>query len=50
MNIEYYILDAVARVCAWDVPDELFAHAVSDQAKMIMAGVDPDEIWETVPN
>jgi hypothetical protein len=49
MNIENIILDALEIVCARDLPEEDFADAVNDQA-MLMAGVDPDELWETPPN
>ena len=46
MNIENHILDALETVSAWDVPDEDFARTVNDQAKL-MAGVNPDELWES---
>jgi hypothetical protein len=46
MNQENYILDAVEIVSAWDLSDEGFAQAVNDQARL-MAGVNPDELWET---
>ena len=49
MNIENTILDALEIVSAWDIPDEDFAQTVNDQA-MLMAGVDPDDLWETPPN
>jgi hypothetical protein len=45
MNYENYILDAIEIVSAWDLPDEDLADAVNDQAR-IMAGVNPDELWE----
>ena len=45
MNQENYIMDALEIVSAWDLPDEDFAQAVNDQARL-MAGVNPDELWE----
>ena len=42
MNHENQILDALDIVSAWDLPDEDFAQAVTDQA-MLMAGVSPDD-------
>jgi hypothetical protein len=47
MNIENYILDALEIVSARDLPDEDFADAVNDQAKL-MAGIDPDEFLESL--
>ena len=38
-DIESYIEDALALVSAWDVPEENFAQAVNDQARL-MAGFD----------
>ena len=49
MNQQDYILDALEIVSAWDVPDEDFADAVNDQA-MLMAGVNPDDITERLPD
>ena len=49
MNQQDYILDALEIVSAWDVPDEDFADAVNDQARL-MAGVDPDDIPERLPD
>ena len=49
MNIENIILDALEIVSAWDLPDEDFADAVNDQA-MLMAGVNPDELPERLPD
>ena len=40
-----YIIDALEIVSAWDVPDEDFALAVNDQAKL-MACMNPDEFRE----
>ena len=43
MDYENYILDALEMVMAWDLPDEEFADAVNDQARL-MAGINPEEI------
>ena len=40
-----HIIDALDIVSAWDVPDEDFAQAVSDQARL-MAGIDPGDILD----
>jgi len=48
MDYEIYILDALEMVMAWDLPDEEFADAVNDQARL-MAGINPEEIWESNP-
>ena len=42
--IDEYLLDAVANVSAWDVPEEDFADAVNMQARL-MAGVPFDDTW-----
>jgi hypothetical protein len=44
-----HILDALDIVSAWDVPDEGFAQAVNDQARL-MAGIHPDDFWEINEN
>ena len=44
-----YIIDALDIVSAWDIPDEDFAQAISDQAKL-MSGIPPDEPWENQPD
>jgi len=49
MNVQDYITDALEIVSAWDVPDEDFAQAVNDQARL-MAGVSPDDLWVTLPD
>ena len=49
MNIENYVITALEMVSAWDLPDEDFADAVNDQA-MLMAGVNPDELPERLPD
>ena len=38
MNYEDYILEALTMVAAWEVPEEDFAQAVNDQARL-MAGI-----------
>ena len=43
MHTEDYIFDALDMVSARDIPDEDFAQAVNDQAKL-MACMNPDEI------
>ena len=45
MNQENYIMDALEIVSAWDLPDEDFAQAVNNQARL-MAGINPDELRE----
>ena len=45
MQFEDYIPEALEVVSAWDIPDDDFAYAVNDQAKL-MAGIDPCECWE----
>ena len=37
MNYECYIQDAIDMVSAWEIPEEDFARAVNDQARL-MAG------------
>ncbi len=41
--IEEYLLDAVATVSAWDIPEAEFPEAVNAQARL-MAGMDFQEI------
>ena len=43
MYFQHYLLDAIDLVLARELPAELFADAVKDQAKL-MARIDPDEI------
>jgi len=40
-----HIAEAIEAVLAWDLPEEDFAQAVNDQARL-MAGCCPDEGWE----
>ena len=49
MNIENCILDAIEIVGAWDLPEEDLADAINDQA-MLMAGINPDDILERLPD
>jgi hypothetical protein len=42
--IDEYLLDAVATVSAWEVPEEDFADSVNAQARL-MAGVTSDDYW-----
>ena len=43
--IDEYLLDAVATVSAWEVPEEDFADSVNAQARL-MAGVTSDDYWD----
>ena len=43
MNYQDYLSDALELVAAWKIPEEEFAEAVVDQAKL-MAGVNPDDL------
>ena len=45
MPFEDYIPEALEMVSAWNLPDEDFARAVNEQAKL-MAGIDSCERWE----
>jgi hypothetical protein len=47
MNIENLILDALEIVSSWDLPEEDFADAVNDQARL-MAGNNHDEFLESL--
>jgi hypothetical protein len=49
MTFENQLLDALMIVSAWDLPDEDFAQAVNDQAKL-MAGVPPEELLAADPD
>ena len=42
MDYENHILDALEMVMAWELPEEEFADAVNDQARL-MAGLTPEE-------
>ncbi len=43
-NFQNYLIDAIDTVSAWELPQEDFAQAVNNQARL-MAGDFPDEIW-----
>ena len=45
MNFQNYLMDAIDRVLAWDLPDEAIADAAKAQASL-MARVNPEEIPE----
>jgi hypothetical protein len=47
MHTEDYIFDALEIVSVWDIPDEDFAQAVNDRAKL-MSGISPEDSWETI--
>ena len=49
MNLENYIIDALEIVSSWDLPEEDFAEAVNDQARL-MAGDDHDEFLIDIIN
>jgi hypothetical protein len=50
MNIENHILEAFEIVSTWDLPDEDFAQALNDQARL-MSGISPDdETWVEQPD
>lgn len=42
MNFQSICLDAIETVLAWDLPDEVLAEAVTEQARL-MAGIDPND-------
>ena len=44
MQYQDCLIEALEIVSAWDVPDEDFAQAVNDQARL-MSGMNPDELW-----
>jgi hypothetical protein len=44
--IDEYLLDAVATVSAWDIPEEDFADTVNAQARL-MAGCSPDDVSQS---
>ncbi len=46
MHYEDYIPDALEMILAWNLDEEDLADAVNDQARL-MAGIDPDDLWET---
>ena len=49
MQYQDCLIEALEIVSAWDVPDEDFAQAVNDQARL-MSGINPDELWEAQPD
>ena len=49
MHYQDCLTEALELVSAWDIPDEQFADAVNAQARL-MAGINPDELWETPTN
>jgi len=49
MDYENYILDALEMVMAWELPEEEFADAVNDQARL-MAGLTPEDFQEVRPD
>jgi hypothetical protein len=49
MDYENYILDALEMVMTWELPDEEFADAVNDQARL-MAGLTSEDFQEVRPD
>jgi hypothetical protein len=47
IHYQDYFTEALEIVSSWDVPDEDFARAVNDQARLA-AGIDPDERRESI--
>ena len=47
MNQQDFIMDALEIVSAWDIPDEDFADAINEQARL-MAGDNHDEFQESL--
>lgn len=43
MQLNDFLIDALDRVLAWDLPDEVCTDAVSSQAAL-MAGADPEQV------
>ena len=41
MELHNFVLDALDRVLAWDLPDEVYPHAVTAEAGLL-AGMDPE--------
>jgi hypothetical protein len=41
MDLHNYVLDALDRVLAWDLPDEVCPHAISAEAGLL-AGLAPE--------
>ena len=42
MQLDHFVIDALERVLAWDLPDEACLDAVGTEARL-MAGLDPEE-------
>ena len=47
MHYENYLMEALELVSSWGIPDEDFAQAVNDQARL-MAGDNHDEFLESL--
>jgi hypothetical protein len=45
MEYQSCLINAIERVLGWDLPDELLADAVKDQADLL-AGVNPEDVPE----
>ena len=44
MYTQYYLINAIETVLAWDISEDLIPLAINDQAKL-MAGYDAEEVW-----
>ena len=44
MYTQYYLINAIETVLAWDIPEDLLPLAINEQAKL-MAGFDAEEVW-----
>ena len=40
-----YLLDAIDTVAGWELPEEDFAQAVNDQARLMAGEYSDDDIW-----
>ena len=43
MNFQQLLLDATEAVMTWEIPEEDYAEAITNQA-CLMAGISPDEL------
>ena len=43
MQLDHFVIDALERVLAWDLPDETCLDAVTTQARL-MAGLDSEDL------
>ena len=45
MNYEDHLWDAFDIVSAWDIPEDEFAQAVNDQARLMVGGCPEEPCW-----